>query len=113
MQKSHYRDGIESIRTFELLGPGACGAEPRPFRDGSKDGSKTEQVKPSIAFVAEEQLRRKITRSAGHAAHVAVVGATIRLFPFFEQWRTRKRLRSSRTAPGGGGSCGTSGGGGR
>lgn len=58
-----------------MLAAGASGTKPRPFGHGHEDRPEAEQVVPSVAPVAEEQLLAGISRPAPLAPHVAVAVA--------------------------------------
>lgn len=51
---------------------GASGAEPGSLGDGSKDGGKTKEMIPSIAFVAEKKLGGRVAGAAVLTGNVVV-----------------------------------------
>lgn len=52
---------------------GASRAKPGSLGDGDEDGGKTEQVIPSIAFVTEEKVSRRVARATLLTGNVVVI----------------------------------------
>lgn len=79
--------------TFGFLLVGAGRAKPEAFGNAGEDRSKTEEMKPTIAFVAEEELFGYFPRPAFFAAGVDVV-STASLFLCCCRQRERRGLWS-------------------
>lgn len=56
---------------------GAGGAEPAAFGHGDQNRSEAEEVEATVTFIAQEELRRVLTRPAFLAAGIAVI---VRIF---------------------------------